>query len=167
MDGSSGTGLLRVFLQTKLAGRIAGPRDVPVRRARVPRRMCSTAWGWERCLSCAPAPGSTTGESQGGLFPDPVMALAPGQASDTSQPAPPAPECLVLAELTSCLHAHHQHPGAIPIPGVSQTPAFSLCSPPPPWPLEEVLTHQGRQRKQRGTAARQLPVQPCKQRYCC
>lgn len=131
-----------------------------------PRKMCSTVWGWERRLSCAPAPGSPTGAGQGSLSPGSVMAPAPGHASDIPQPAPPAPDCPVLAELTSCLHAPHQHPGAISIRCPTDLCLLPLL-PSTPWPLEEVLTHQGWQRKRRGTAASQLPVQPCKQRYCC
>lgn len=39
-------------------------------RTRVPEEDVSTAWGWERCLSCVPAPhGNPRGASQGGLSP--------------------------------------------------------------------------------------------------
>lgn len=127
--------------RAKLAGRAAEPRGVAVRRARLPEEGVGLGAVSELC-PCPP--GAPREPGQGGSSPGSGMAPVPGH-----QVTPPAPDCLVLTELataafglvTSTLERFPSH-GPLPSPS----------APLHPWPLEEVLTHEGWQRKWRGTA---------------
>lgn len=92
----------------QLAGGTAGPGDVPVRRPRVLEEAVkrSVGQGAVPGPAASPAPRAP-GRSQPGWLapPDPMVASAPGHASDTSLPATPCsrlPWVCVAGQLLSC-----------------------------------------------------------------